>query len=119
MMQLENSIGHGQADAAAAGFGGEVEVKDLLAQVFGDTGALIGDADEGIAGAGRGGGQTPRCIAAIAGSSTVFQNSRSSSRVTSRRAALRHGLRAILNHVEQGLLEEVGVEVCHQWGGGR
>ena len=48
VMQLEDAVGHRQADAAASGFCSEVEVENLLANLVGNAGALIGDAQDGV-----------------------------------------------------------------------
>ena len=47
MVELKNPVRHGQTDSAAAALGGEVEVEDLLADIFGDSGPLVGDAQDG------------------------------------------------------------------------
>src|SRR6185437_3891392 len=47
VVQLQDSISHGEADAAAAGLGGEVEVEDLVANVLRNAGAVVGDANDG------------------------------------------------------------------------
>jgi hypothetical protein len=85
IVQLENAIGHCQTDAAAASFGCEVEVKDFFAYVVGDSRPLIGNAEH---------------------SEFAFflQDDAKGS-------AIGHGLRAVLDNVEGGLLDEVGVDV--------
>ena len=85
MMQLENPVSHRQAYAAAFAFGGEVEVEDLLPNLLGDARALVADAQN--------------CRLAV-----LFENDLE-------RAAMLHGLCAVLDHVEHRLLEQVGIDI--------
>jgi len=85
VVQLKNAIGHRQANTAASGFGSEVEVKDFFANVVGDSGALVGDAEEGEF-------------------AFFFKDDAEGT-------AFGHGLGAVLDDVEGGLLDEVGVNV--------
>jgi len=81
VMQLKNSIGHGQSDSAAAALGGEVKIEDFFANFFGNAHPLVGDAQH--------------CHLAVG-----FERHLEL-------APLGHRLRAVLDHVEGGLLEQV------------
>jgi len=47
VVQLENAVGHGEADTASPAFSGEVEVEDLLSNVVGDSLAFVRNAHQG------------------------------------------------------------------------
>ena len=89
MVQLQNAIGHGQADPAAFALGGEIQIENLLPDFVGNAASFIGDAQDGVP-------------------LVLFQNHPQA-------APFRHGLGPILNDIERGLLEQVGIDVCHQW----
>ena len=85
MVQLENAVRHGQANPASFGLGSEIEIKDFIADFLGNACAFIGYAQDGV---------------------LLFLFKRNP-----QPAPIGHGLRTVLNHINYGLLEQVGVHV--------
>ena len=84
VVQLENAVGHGEADTASPAFSGEVEVEDLFANIFRDAWTFVGDAKNGEA--------TDIFFAGLV-PSAVFE-------CYAKDASLGHGLCAVLDDVE-------------------
>src|SRR6185312_8683077 len=84
VMELQDSVRHGEADAAALALGGEVEVEDAVANFAGDSFAVVLDFEDGCAGVlGEADGKL---------------------------ASVGHGLRAVDDDVEQGLPDKIGID---------
>src|ERR1700678_3412089 len=79
IVQLQNPVGHGQTNAAAPGFGGEIEIEYLLANLVGNAGSLVCNAQY-------------REFALLLEDDTQCP-------------AFGHRLGAILNHVQRSLLD--------------
>ena len=88
IVQLHGAIGEGETDSAAGLLGGEVEIKNFIANLGRNPSAGVVHLKHG----GLGGGEAAK----------------------GEGAAFGHGLHAVDHHVEHGLLDEVGVDADGQ-----
>src|SRR5579863_132552 len=88
VVQLQNSIRHGQPDAAAARFGGEIQIENLPDDLFRNPRTLIADS------------QQRRLVRFLKDNIQA--------------AAFGHRLGAILHDVEHCLLQQIRIDLCDQ-----